>query len=85
MKTRPERCPIDPDSEVYGAEVRVLLHGKRRGVYRVLFVIRADTVSYGAQFECIRDVADMNTMVHMIARVNSGRRTRTRWPARPDR
>ena len=36
--------PIDPDSDVYGEEVRVLLHGKRRGVYRVLFTIRGDTV-----------------------------------------
>jgi DNA-damage-inducible protein J len=41
LKTSPERCPIDPDSDAYGAEVRVLLHGKRRGVYRVLFMIRA--------------------------------------------
>jgi hypothetical protein len=29
---------------VYGEEVRVLLSGKRRGVYRVLFTIRGDTV-----------------------------------------
>ena len=35
---------MDPDSEVYGEEVRVLLYGKRRGVYRVLFAIRGDTV-----------------------------------------
>ncbi len=39
LKVNPQRCPIDPDSEVYGEEVRVLLHGKRRGVYRVLFTI----------------------------------------------
>jgi len=44
LKTSPLRCPIDPDSEVYGEEVRVLLHGKGRGVYRVLFMIRRDTV-----------------------------------------
>src|SRR5580700_10729234 len=44
LKTSPQRCPIDPDSEVYGEEVRVLLHGKRCGVYRVLFIIRRDTV-----------------------------------------
>ena len=44
LKTSPQRCPIDPDSEVYGEEVRVLLYGKRRGVYRVLFMIRGDTV-----------------------------------------
>jgi plasmid stabilization system protein ParE len=28
LKTSPQRCPIDPDSEVYGEEVRVLLYGK---------------------------------------------------------
>ena len=44
LKTNPQRCPIDPDSEVYGEEVRVLLHGKRSGVYRVLFLIRRSTV-----------------------------------------
>jgi plasmid stabilization system protein ParE len=44
LKVNPQRCPIDPNSDVYGEAVRVLLHGKRRGVYRVLFVIRRDTV-----------------------------------------
>ena len=44
LKTSPQRCPIHPDSEVYGKEVRVLVYGKRRGVYRVLFAIRGDTV-----------------------------------------
>jgi plasmid stabilization system protein ParE len=44
LKADPQRCPIDADSEAYGEEVRVLLHGKRRGVYRVLFTIRRNTV-----------------------------------------
>ena len=44
LKTNPHRCPIDPDSDAYGAEVRVLLHGKRLGKYRVLFTIRGDEV-----------------------------------------
>src|SRR5947209_7512491 len=44
LKTNPQRCPIDPDSEAYGEEVRVLLYGKRRGIYRVLFAIRGDEV-----------------------------------------
>jgi plasmid stabilization system protein ParE len=44
LKVNPKRCPVDPDSEVYGEAVRVLLHGKRRGVYRVLSTIRRDTV-----------------------------------------
>jgi plasmid stabilization system protein ParE len=44
LKTNPRRCPIDPDSNAYGEEVRVLLYGKRRGTYRVLFTIRGDVV-----------------------------------------
>jgi plasmid stabilization system protein ParE len=44
LKARPERCPIDPDSDAYGEEVRVLLHGRRHGKYRILFAIRGDTV-----------------------------------------
>jgi plasmid stabilization system protein ParE len=45
LKSHPRRCPVDPDSEVYGEEVRVLLYGKRSGVYRVLFAIRGDKVN----------------------------------------
>ena len=44
LRTRPHRCPIDPDSDAYGAEVRMLLHGKRQSKYRVLFAIRGDEV-----------------------------------------
>ena len=40
----PAALAIDPDSKVYGEEVRVLLHGRRTSVYRVLFIIRRDTV-----------------------------------------
>jgi phage-related protein len=35
---------VDPDSSAYGQGVRVLIYGKRRGVYRVLFTIRGETV-----------------------------------------
>jgi plasmid stabilization system protein ParE len=44
LKSNPRRCPIDPDSDVYGEEVRVLLYGKRQGTCRVLFTIRGDVV-----------------------------------------
>jgi plasmid stabilization system protein ParE len=44
LRVNPQRCPIDADSAAYGEEVRVLLHGKRRGTYRVLFMIRGSTV-----------------------------------------
>jgi plasmid stabilization system protein ParE len=44
LKANPKRCPVDPDSDAYGEEVRVLLYGKRHGNYRILFAIRGDTV-----------------------------------------
>lgn len=44
LRANPGRCPVDPDSAAYGREVRVLLFGKRPGVYRILFTIEADTV-----------------------------------------
>jgi plasmid stabilization system protein ParE len=44
LKNNPCRCPIDPDSDAYGEETRMLLYGKRRGVYRVLFTIEDDKV-----------------------------------------
>jgi plasmid stabilization system protein ParE len=63
LKLNPQRCPIDPDSEVYGQEVRVLLHGKRQGVYRILFMIRCDTVHvltvrHSAQRSLAEEMAD---------------------------
>lgn len=39
LETNPRRCPVDPDSAVYGHEVRVLLFGRRPGVYRIHFAI----------------------------------------------
>jgi hypothetical protein len=44
LNANPKRCPIDPDSAAYGEEVRLLLHGKRYGRYRILFAIRDHTV-----------------------------------------
>ena len=44
LRSNPQRCPIDPDSDAYGEEVRVLLHGKRHRKYRVLFAVRGDVV-----------------------------------------
>ena len=63
LKTSPKRCPIDPDSKFYGEEVRVLLYGKRRGVYRVLFTIRGNavhvlTVRHSAQRSLAEDESE---------------------------
>ena len=44
LQANPKRCPVDPDSDAYGEEVRVLLYGKRHGKYRILFAIRGDSV-----------------------------------------
>jgi plasmid stabilization system protein ParE len=44
LKANPLRCPVAPDSGAYGEEVRVLVHGTRRGQYRVLFAVRGDAV-----------------------------------------
>ncbi len=44
LASTPHRCPNDPDSDMYGEQVRVLLFGKRRGVYRVLYAIRGTRV-----------------------------------------
>jgi len=35
---------VDPDSEAYGVEVRILLYGRRSGKFRVLFTVQADAV-----------------------------------------
>jgi plasmid stabilization system protein ParE len=63
LKTSPHRCPVDPDSEVYGEEVRALLYGKRSGVYRALFAIRGDTghvltVRHSAQRTLAEEMAE---------------------------
>jgi plasmid stabilization system protein ParE len=40
----PIRYPLAPEADEYGGELRQLLVGKRRSVYRVLFVIHAGSV-----------------------------------------
>lgn len=44
LENNPERCGLAPENEWYPGELRQLLHGKRRGVYRILFEVRGDTV-----------------------------------------
>jgi plasmid stabilization system protein ParE len=44
LEENPERCGLAPESEWFSAEIRQLLYGKRRGVYRILFEVRGDTV-----------------------------------------
>lgn len=44
LKSNPELCGLAPESEWYPGEIRQLLHGKRRGVYRILFEVRGNIV-----------------------------------------
>jgi plasmid stabilization system protein ParE len=44
LRKSPRRCPRAEEDEDFAEEIRVLLYGKRRGIYRVLFTIREDAV-----------------------------------------
>jgi|SRR6516165_9596423 plasmid stabilization system protein ParE len=44
LEKNPARFSLAPEDEWYPGELRQLLFGKRRGVYRVLFEIRGSTV-----------------------------------------
>jgi plasmid stabilization system protein ParE len=41
----PQRCPLAHENDHFPQEIRELLYGKRRGVYRILFTIVGETVS----------------------------------------
>ena len=50
----PTRCPLAPENGHFAEEIRQLLDGTRRNVFRILFTIRGDTVQvlhirHGAQ------------------------------------
>jgi plasmid stabilization system protein ParE len=45
LAEHPERCPVsEEDSAKLGREVRMLLYGRKRGVFRILFTITGDIV-----------------------------------------
>lgn len=44
LEMNPGRCPVAEESAAIGLEIRELLLGKRRGVYRLLFHIEERTV-----------------------------------------
>jgi plasmid stabilization system protein ParE len=44
LADNPERCGLAPESEWHPGEIRQLLHGKKRGVYCILFEVRGNTV-----------------------------------------
>lgn len=54
LKTFPGRCAFAPENEFFPQEIRHLLYGKGRAIYRILFTISGDTFSvlhirHGAQ------------------------------------
>jgi plasmid stabilization system protein ParE len=44
LQEKPRRCSLAVEHEIFSEEVRQLLHGKSKNVYRVLFTIRDTTV-----------------------------------------
>jgi plasmid stabilization system protein ParE len=44
LSRSPGRCPVADESSRFPYELRVLLYGKRRNKYRVIFTIQADAV-----------------------------------------
>jgi plasmid stabilization system protein ParE len=44
LANNPARCPLAPEDEYFPEEIRNLLYGKRKSIFRVLFTIRRDTV-----------------------------------------
>jgi plasmid stabilization system protein ParE len=46
LQEKPQRCPLAVEHEIFPEEVRQLLYGKTKNVYRVLFTIRDATVMH---------------------------------------
>lgn len=44
LQEKPQRCTLAVEYEIFSEEVRQLLYGKAKNVYRVLFTIRDTTV-----------------------------------------
>jgi len=44
LQEKPRRCPLAVEHEIFLEEVRQLLYGKSKNVYRVLFAVRDTTV-----------------------------------------
>jgi plasmid stabilization system protein ParE len=45
LETRPEMWPLADEAATLGFDLRVLLHGRGRHVYRILFTIDGSTVN----------------------------------------
>ena len=45
LQEKPQRCALAVEHEIFPEEVRQLLYGKAKNVYRVIFTIRGTTVN----------------------------------------
>lgn len=48
LKEMPGRCPVAPESEDVGEEIRILLHGRRNRAYKIYYAILYESPSEGA-------------------------------------
>ena len=44
LASHPQRCPLAPETPFFREEIRQLLYGRGRGVHRILFTIKDDSV-----------------------------------------
>ena len=44
LETFPERCALAPENDAFEETIRQLLHGKKRGTYRILFTVKEEVV-----------------------------------------
>ena len=46
LQEKPRRFSLAVEHQIFNEEVRQLLHGKSKNIYRVLFTIRGNTVDF---------------------------------------
>src|SRR5262245_50692638 len=64
LADNPERCALAPENEWYQGELRQLLHGKRRNMYRVLFEVRGNVVHILRVRHCAQDLLKPGEIRH---------------------
>ena len=55
LEENPERCELAPEAEWCDRELRQVLFGKKRGMYRIIFEIRDEIVYVLRVRHCARD------------------------------
>ncbi|KYC38042.1 hypothetical protein WA1_37430 [Scytonema hofmannii PCC 7110] len=56
LSTFPARCALAPISDTFEEEIRQLLYGQGRGIYRILFTIQDETVVVLRVLHSARDI-----------------------------